>query len=148
MNRSLTSLLLVLAIAGCASGPSSAPLPPDLRIVAPDPALAPELRALSGQWTGKFVGRYGSLDHTLVVERIDGSAATVVYANGAMISSQGGGIDPGFRRLQARVQPGKIDFTLPNGAVVNYAMQADGTLAGTYDRSGQVSTARLTRAGG
>lgn len=138
--------LSLLVIAGCASGPSSAPLPPDVNVVAPDAALAPGLKGLAGKWSGKWKGRYGQLDHILIVERIDAGKASVVYATGTLVSTQGGGPSPGWFRLNGSVEPGLLKLSLRNGAQVTYRLQADGTLSGTYDRQGDVSSATLTRA--
>src|SRR5436190_18012582 len=53
------------------------PLPADLAIVQPGPDVSPAAAAFSGVWVGKWAGKS---DHTLVVERMEGRRAFLVYA--------------------------------------------------------------------
>lgn len=145
MKSLVPSALLALLVAGCASGPSSAPLPPDVNLVVPSASLAPDIRALAGKWSGKWKSRYGQLDHVLIVERLEGSSASVIYSTGALVSTQGGGPSPGWFRVNGTVEPGTLTLSMRNGAQVTYKLQADGTLSGTYVRQGDTSTGTLTR---
>jgi hypothetical protein len=95
------------------------PLPDDVAIVAPGEEVDRRVRALSGRWHGRWGGSLGS---RLVVERIEGDAATVVYAWG---DHAGGLFTRGWARREARVLPhGAIRFG--EGAV--FTFEIDETL--------------------
>ncbi|MDM0073415.1 hypothetical protein QTH90_03425 [Variovorax sp. J2P1-59] len=129
----------------CAAPPSKAPLPPDVKVEAPGDALPPNVKGFSGKWVGKWINGSTQLDHILIVERIDASGATMVYSTGEP-SNTYVNIAPQWRRINAKVGPGTLDYQFPNGATVNYKLQPDGTLAGTYKSRGFDTTAKLTRA--
>lgn len=147
MKCPICMLSLTVMLAACATGPSTAPLPPDLKMIAPEAGLPSATKALAGKWSGQWVSSYGRMDHTLVVEQIDQSNATVVYATGAMVSTQGGGLEPSWRRVEGRIDSdGQLNLSFANGAKVRYQLQGDGMLKGVYDRQGSVSTATMIRA--
>lgn len=126
-------LAFAIALAGCASTAPNVPLPPDLRIAAQDPTLAPHVRGLAGKWTGYWARPDGRLNHVLVVEEINGSTAKVVYAYGALITSQGGGIDPGWFRTTGNIDAnGQLSLNLRAGQQAVYRLQSDGSLKGSY----------------
>jgi len=92
---------LALIISSCAVPATvSTPLPLDLKITPPDAQVSKTNAALSGTWVG-FWG--GALAHTLVVERIDGSSASVVYSWG--VQPSWGIQKPGFVRAKATISP-------------------------------------------
>lgn len=132
---------IVLTVALVLSACATAPLPPDVKVVAPAAALPADVKAFSGKWSGKWDGE---LEHSLIVEEIDSSGATVVYSWG--VSSRWN-IRPGWQRVRAEIASGAMKFKFPNnGPSVSYALQDDGTLKGIYDRQGQIARATLTRA--
>jgi len=62
---------------------SSIPLPDDLQIVPPDDSCPQEIKALSGKWGGEWyspVAGIRPLPVVLVVEKVDGSKAQIIYA--------------------------------------------------------------------
>ncbi|MDM0110021.1 hypothetical protein QTH97_34305 [Variovorax sp. J22R24] len=101
--------LAVLLVTGCASQPGTAPLPPDTAVLAPDPSVPADVRALSGKWSGKWRGLTGGVqqDTVLVVEWISTSQAAVIHSQGD---------HPRFRSVQvrtdAKIEPRKSTFNL------------------------------------
>jgi hypothetical protein len=112
-------------------------------VQAPADTAPADVRALSGKWRGTWINARGQVEHTLIVERINGSTATVVYATGEPTGNLN--FPPAWRRVQVIVGPGTLDYQFPNGATINYKLQSDGTLAGTYTSQGFRTTAKLTR---
>jgi hypothetical protein len=84
------------------------------------------------------------LDTILIVESLNASTVNAIYAYGAP-SNGDVNITPGWRRIKGTVGPGTLDFVFPNGTTVNYKLQADGTLAGTYTSKGFSSSAKMSR---
>ena len=76
------------------------PLPPEIEIVPPSPALSPELAAFSGRWEGVWEGE---LESVLIVEEIDSQEARVIYAWGDAPRWR---TDKGYSRNVARVIAG------------------------------------------
>jgi hypothetical protein len=109
------------------------PLPPDVAVVAPSETVPKSLSAFSGKWAGQW-GR--TLDHLLVVEKIDGRSAVFIYSHGTAPSW--GITQPNFVRVTGEFRDdGSLRGTLPNGAWVTYKMSADGeSLDGEYVRGG------------
>lgn len=144
-NHLMPLSIAALLVTGCASGPSSAPLPADVAIVAPDSSVPADVRALSGKWSGKWRGLAGGQqqDTTLVVEKIDGDEATVVYSQGdhSRFPSL-------YRRTTAKVAPGVLKFTFAlkaGPAVYTYSLQPDGSLDGKLEHLGFKAVSTLTR---
>ena len=137
MRRALP--LAFLFLAGCASGPSTAPMPPTVNITPPAANVPANVKALSGKWAGRWDG---DLDHILIVEEVEQLSAVAVYSWG---SSHSRGITPGWQRVRGTVEPGLLRMTLRNQAKVTYRVQTDGTLQGTYEWTGGVSRATLNR---
>jgi hypothetical protein len=78
----------------------------------------------------------------LVVEEISDTSAMVVYSIGA---SQRERIQPMQRRIRASVAGGTMKFKLGTSEV-EYMLQPDGTLVGTFTSSGRrISRAYLKR---
>ena len=138
MSRAALVLVCVVAsLAGCESAP---PMPADLRVVAPADSVSPQARALAGTWTGKWNGDF---DHVLVIEEISDTSAMLVYSIGASVKE---GIQPQYRRVRAAVAGSTLKFRLGSNDV-DYALQGDGTLVGTFVASGgRVSRAYMKRA--
>lgn len=96
-----------LGLSSCAADIQWAPLPHNLKIVAPDRRIPAEVQALSGAWMGTWLGgptgAAGGVqgDGLLVVEEIDRHEAVVVYA---WKFAEGG--ERGWVRENARVLPG------------------------------------------
>jgi len=89
----LLSFCLICLVASCATTTISltnnetslndVPLPEDIEIIEPDPALPDEIRAFSGKWSGTwFGGDGGLLKSVLIVEQINDKEAKVIYAWG------------------------------------------------------------------
>jgi len=138
----VASLLAV----GCASGPSTAPLPADLAIVAPDSSVPPDVRALSGKWSGKWRGLAGGQQQEtlLVVEKIAGTEAAVVYSQGDHSRFRSL-----YHRTTAKVEPGVLTFSiaLKDGpAVYTYRLQPDGSLDAKMEYRGFNAVSTLKRA--
>ena len=83
------------AIAG-SQLPSDVPLPGDLAVVPPGPDVPSKHAAFSGVWSGQW---QQTLNHVLVVERVEKSSAVVVYAWGK--APRWDIYNPGWDRLQA-----------------------------------------------
>ena len=57
MNKELATISLAIILAeGCVVtlAMEKAPIPPHTKIVAPDPALPTEVKALAGRWSGEW----------------------------------------------------------------------------------------------
>lgn len=138
-------VVFVTVLAGCTTaappvGRIRTPLPPDLNITAP-PADAPaSVAAFSGIWVGEW---QRTLDSTLVVERIEGSSATVVYSWG---SATRWGVDPGYLRVRGTIsEDGVLTATL-SGPRVTFRLAPDHeSLAGEWIRFGSTSRGTFTR---
>ena len=72
-------LVVLMAMAGCA--PRGVPLPNDVKVIPPSSDAPRQAAAFSGKWVGAWDIK---LDHVLVVERIEGNKAHVLYAWGAV----------------------------------------------------------------
>ncbi|MDR6859822.1 hypothetical protein [Variovorax guangxiensis] len=144
MRSLLTFVAACVVLIGCATPTSKAPLPPDVKIEAPSAALPENVKGLSGKWVGQWINSRTRMDHVLIVESVDASSATAIYSIGEP-SDSFTNIQPSWRRVKATVGPGTLEFSFPNGAAVNYKLQADGTLAGTYKSRGFDTTAKMTR---
>ncbi|MDM0001865.1 hypothetical protein QTI24_24870 [Variovorax sp. J22P240] len=142
----MTLTVASLLVAGCASAPSTAPLPADLAIVAPDPSVPADVRALSGKWSGKWRGLAGGQQQetVLIVEKIAGNEATVVYSQGDHSRFRSL-----YHRATANVEPGFLTFTfaLKDGpAVYTYRLQPDGSLDAKMEYRGFNAVSTLKRA--
>jgi hypothetical protein len=111
------------------------PLPADLAAPSDAPATG-----LLGLWSGRW---NGVQPHVLAVERIEGAAATVVYAWGG---APGWGIDEGgWQRQQATIEGGDLSVPLPDGGTAVYSLQSDGTLLGRLRDGGRKRQSVLRR---
>jgi hypothetical protein len=115
------------------------PLPEVVKVVPPSADVPPSVAVFSGTWTGKW---NETLDHTLVVERIEGRTATLIYSWGD--SSQGG--RGGYSRVSGEIdEKGALRAILRSGADVTYRYSGDGRLFAEYYRDGRKSRAILKR---
>jgi hypothetical protein len=145
-NRFLAATLLgaVVALAALPATPAgTVPLPPDIKIAAPDPDVPPQRAAYLGKWTGTWDG---ILPTVLVVERVTAGSAETIYAWGVAprwkISS------PGWVRTTGQFANGvlRLSLRLPTTvATVTYRMLPDGTLDATYLWQGYKSHAKMVR---
>ena len=136
-------VLVSLLSVGCATPTrptATIPLPQDVKIVAPEPTLSPEIKAFSGKWFGVWDG---ILEHILVVEQINPPNTTVIYAIGKAPSWDIA--NPSFSRVQAQIEPKVLKFSSRRPATVTYRLQSDGTLDATYEWSGGISRAKMKR---
>ena len=137
--RAALSLVLLL-VAGCASSPSTAPVPVTF-IDAPSAILPDNIKGLWGKWSGTWDS---NVHNILVVEYIDQTTARVVYSWGNRYPERGP--TRGWTRVWGTVEPGVLRLTLPNSAKVTYRLQSDGTLQGTYEWYGNVSRIGIVKA--
>src|SRR5262249_43873650 len=120
--------------AATALGPFGTPLPENLAVQPPAADVSADVAAFSGVWAGRWTrGRA----HTLVVERVEGRPAQLVYSWGQ--GRVADNPDPGFRRVAGEVaEDGSLHFRMSNGADLTYRLAEDRrTLAGEWTRNGQ-----------
>ncbi len=107
---------LAATLTGCAQPGAASPA-----------AATPQaLAAFAGNWNGTWGGKLAT---TLVVESVTPPTARVIYEWG--IATEWKVNNPGFFRETARFYGDKLVLHLPSGATAVYALQQDGTLAGT-----------------
>ena len=116
------------------------PLPPDLRVAQPAKSAPKRAAALSGIWTGRWSG---VMAHTLVVERIDGDRADIVYAWGP--APPWGVTEGGWRRLQARIGDGTLAADLSETERVRYRVENTGSLSAHYRDGARLRKAAMKR---
>jgi hypothetical protein len=118
---------------------SRTPLPDDVQIVAAGATVPAPRAAFLGTWAGRWIRGF---EHTLIVEKIDGDTAFLIY-------SWGGAQDPrsGFRRSTGSFPEERVLRTkMDNGAEVVYRLAPDGrTLEGEYSRDNVRLRGRFTR---
>jgi hypothetical protein len=138
--KNLAFVAALVLLAGCQSTPP-APAVIDPAIVITEPAadVPAEYAAFSGVWGGTW----GSdLDGKLAVQTISTEGAAVVYyAVGDL---------PGFFKAQGYLKNGQITgrklvVPLNEGIRATYTMQPDGTLAGEYNRQGNITRGMFTK---
>jgi len=139
MKRVLEFLWIVLTLTACAPGMRAFSLPDN---VAPPAPAAPGLADLAAVWGGTwFTPDWGlGYDALLLVERIDGDHATVLYA---WTNPQRG--DDGWYRQKARVLPGPgLEWTRGTWTF-RLLLDADRTrLGGTTVQTAPADTAYIT----
>jgi len=118
------------------------PLPDDVNVIDPAADVPRGVAAFSGKWAGQW-GQ--TLDHVLVVEKIDGRNVTFIYSWGVAPASNI--TRPGVERVTGTVDDGDIlRGTLSNGAEVAYKLSQDQqTLAGEYILRGRTTLGSFKR---
>jgi hypothetical protein len=140
LDRQALDALLSQAEAAAQAVPRS--LPDGVTIAVPAPDVPPAMAAFSGKW----VGQWGqTLDHILVVGKIDGRTVTFIYSWGVAPASNI--TTPGFQRVHGTIgEDGVLRGTLGNGAEVAYTLSQDQqTLSGEYVLGGRTTRGRFTR---
>lgn len=116
------------------------PLPADVSVTAPAPAVAEGLQRFSGIWVGAWNDFSGveTLCHTLVVEEVlPNGYARVVYSHGT--ASAYDLFLPSFWRVTGQIVDGVLRFRLPTPLRPELAYRFDGAaLTGTYPGLGSV----------
>ena len=127
MRTWLALVLLLIPLAAVAQTPPL--LPPDVSITAPGSDVPPELAAFSGKWVGDW---QGFLDSILVVEKISGRTASLVYSWGVWPAWHIR--QPGFSRVQGTIDgEGVLRAELGLYAKITYRLSPDRqSLAGEY----------------
>ena len=141
--KGLMTVAVCLALWGCqTTGTNAPPMPGDLHVVRINEKIPSKEQSFVGQWGPSAWD--GKLEHVLVVERVEGNEATVVYSFGSMPEAN---ITPNWFRVKGVIEGTTLTLpSFPNGARAGYRMNTDGSLAGTYDLNGRVSTVTLTKA--
>ena len=143
LDRAALDALLTQAEA-IANQPGGAqpPLPDDAKVVAPAADVPRDIAAFSGTWAGLWAH---TLDHVLVVEKIEGRHVTFVYSWGVALAWNI--TAPGFVRVTGTVDDGGVlRGTLRNGAAVAYTLSQDQqTLVGEYVLHGRTTRGSFTR---
>jgi imidazolonepropionase-like amidohydrolase len=118
------------------------PLPDDVNMVDPAADVPRGMAAFSGKWTGRWAN---TLDHVLVVEKIDGRNVTFIYSWG--VAPAWNITMPGFVRVTGTVDDGGVlRGTLSNGAEVAYKLSQDQqTLADEYVLRGHTTLGSFKR---
>jgi hypothetical protein len=118
------------------------PLPDHPMIYPPATDVPASVAAFSGAWVGSWDG---IVDHTLLVERIEGRYVTLLY-------SWGIGADgkeprtPGYSRHRGIIDgEGVLRLDLRNGAQVSYRPDGDGRLQARWTRGGHVFQATMEK---
>jgi hypothetical protein len=147
----LVAVLLALAVTAVAAQPVhtpirtdfGTPIPTDFKIKPPGADAPGNAKRFSGVWAGKWAK---VLDHTLVVESIDGRNVQLIYSWG--IAPQGRDPDqPGYARVDGVLEEdGSLRVALGTGARVTYWLSGDGRmLAGTWVRENRRVEGVFTR---
>jgi hypothetical protein len=119
------------------------PMPPDAEIVPPDASVSSALGAFSGQWIGTWTNK---VNHGLVVERVSGEYARVIYAlsdHPARLYKRH------FIRAEGAFERNErtLVVALPRPAKVTYTMRQDGKIDALYERPDDSQVAVMTRLG-
>jgi hypothetical protein len=116
-------------------GLSRTPLPNNPMVYPPAPDAPPALAAFLGAWVGSWDGM---IDHTLLVERVDGRNVTLVYSWGIGTNGREPRT-PGFTRYQGVIdERGVLRVDLRNGAHASYKPVGENRLHGEWSRGGRV----------
>lgn len=136
--RTLAIIVCVLLLGACeAMAPEPATIGSSTRIVEPGGDVSSDYAAFSGIWSGSWDN---ILDGKLAVKDIqEDGAVSVVYAWGDHPRRR---FFAGSTETTGRISDGVLALErFNNGAVAEFAMKEDGTLAASYDLQGNVSTA-------
>ncbi len=136
MALRVSFVALMMIVCGCSFGPVRVvtPLPRNLKVTPPEPGTTKDIAGLSGIWVGHWDGGSAS---TLVVEKIEGSSATVVYSWGENPDFK---LKAGFKHLQGRINPDGSLYINLGGPEILYKLSADQKhLSGEYSWLGDVT---------
>ena len=121
------------------AGTTRTPLPTAIEVVSPAAGTAGA--AFSGSWIGKWDGQ---VDHTLIVEKIEGRKAMFIYSWSAAEDGRGPS-KPGFQRVVGTIDDdGALRGTLNNGANVMYRLSGD-QLSAEWQNRRRYTRATLVR---
>jgi dienelactone hydrolase len=117
------------------------PLPNDVTVTMPAADVPAKISAFAGAWGGGAWG--GTLPNMLVVEKVnpDGTAA-VVYAWG---NDGTGHIRAGWVRNRATITGCKLHIANTSGPMIDYELNSNGRLTGSYRYGGPPSRVELVR---
>lgn len=138
--RNLFFVAAVVLLASCQNiPPAPAVIDPAIVISKPAADVPAEFAAFSGVWGGTWGP---DLDGKLAVQTISTEGAAVVY--------YAVGDAPGFFKAQGYLKNGQITgqtlvVPLNEGIKATYTMQPDGTLAGEYNRRGDITRGMFTK---
>jgi len=138
----IRSVLAILLSASISTTFAETPLPEDINIIVPTPDTPQSISAFSGKWTGQWAN---TLDHTLIVERVEERKITLVYSFG--VAPTWGIHSSGHLRTTGIVaDDGSLRATLPNGAEVTYRLSTDQkTIFGEFLLKGRLTKGTLIR---
>lgn len=104
-----------------------------LIVMGAPPGASPARASFLSRWEGPLIGHKGQIPHTLVVERISGNVATVVWSSG-----DSGATSAHVRRLDGafKGEHSLVLYTL--GSPMSYRMNPDGTLSSVYSYFGGI----------
>ena len=119
---------------------AQSPLPKDLVLTKPGTDIPTNVAAFAGAWRGLW-GM--SLPGALVVEQVDtNGVAEVVYSWG---DHPAGLFKAGWSRMEGEISAGKLHLAGKTGPIIDFSMEPDGTLAGSYQINGTTTFATLER---
>ena len=139
LDRTALDRLLARAEASAARPPVP-PLPENIIVVPPGADVPDEVAAFSGTWVGQWAQ---SVDHVLVVTKIEGRKVTFIYSVGLAAAQ---GISPKYWTLHGTVdESGVLQGTL-DGASIAYRLSHDRQmLTAEHIRKGSTTYGSLRR---
>ena len=105
---------------------NTTPLPWGIKVVPPSPDLPKEIAGFSGTWYGIWDNGRAT---TLVVEKIEPSAAIAVYSYGEYK-----GKDGGWTRWEWTLRPGKLELKSDGELMITYLLLPNRELKGTWKK--------------
>lgn len=81
------------------------PMPRNVKITPPDASVPPETAAFSGRWEGIWQDTLPPQEAIIVVEKINGSQANIVYGSG-----KGRTQKADWTRMKAKIIDGRLEF--------------------------------------
>jgi len=141
-GRLLDRTALDVLLAQAEATANQPPLPDDVNVIDPAVDVPRGVAAFSGKWAGQW-GQ--TLDHVLVVEKIDGRNVAFIYSWGVTPASNI--TRPGFERTTAPwTMVISSEGRLSNGAEIAYKLSQDQqTLAGEYILRGRTTLGSFKR---